>query len=330
MGSLKNLVKSEGMTICSVIHQPRKQIFDNFDSLLLLGVGGNMVYHGPVGRAKSYFESLANPYFLPGGESLADWLIDVSSGRLLPSESSNSLNEQEDGPEEPEGDIRRDSSSVVSSRGPSTAKFDEALENDKERRQGLYDCWKNHFDKLSRKKRAKYDPPKPYPLPLSVDKPPFFRQLWIQIGRNFLIMWRNRTSKLIDTTMIVGAVVLISWLEGVSTVTTSAAPNLSFDQLVEGDPFEIPKTFPSLFRYALGGTSSAVEFSLKIGVITSVLLGLTAAKALTSKRLEFFRESGSGWSKSSQYHLAALSFMVCQYGLTNCFIAQTLMHISLP
>jgi ABC-type multidrug transport system ATPase subunit len=80
MMSLKQMVEIQGVTICSVIHQPRKFIFDLFDSLLLLGVGGRMVYHGPVDASLNYFTSLG--YKLPPGESLADWLIDISSGRI--------------------------------------------------------------------------------------------------------------------------------------------------------------------------------------------------------------------------------------------------------
>ena len=38
-----------------------------------------MVYHGPTSGAKDYFYSL--DYVLPPGESVADWLIDISSGR---------------------------------------------------------------------------------------------------------------------------------------------------------------------------------------------------------------------------------------------------------
>lgn len=68
MQSLKNLVLKEGMTILSVIHQPRKEIFYLFDSLLLLGVGGNLVYHGPVDQAKDYFGSLDKPYAIALGE----------------------------------------------------------------------------------------------------------------------------------------------------------------------------------------------------------------------------------------------------------------------
>ena len=59
MSSLNNLVKSQGMTVCSVIHQPRQQIFEQFDSLILLGVGGKMVYHGEVSSCRNYFENVA-------------------------------------------------------------------------------------------------------------------------------------------------------------------------------------------------------------------------------------------------------------------------------
>ena len=77
---MKHLVNVQGVTIVSVIHQPRKFIFDLFDLWILLGVGGRMVYHGPTSLAYNYFHSL--DYVLPTGESVSDWLIDISSGRL--------------------------------------------------------------------------------------------------------------------------------------------------------------------------------------------------------------------------------------------------------
>lgn len=90
MQSLKRLVQNQGMTICSVIHQPRKTIFELFDSLILLGVGGNLVYHGATSTALDYFTNMH--YELPEGESLADWLIDISSGEL--SQSKPTMNRQ--------------------------------------------------------------------------------------------------------------------------------------------------------------------------------------------------------------------------------------------
>jgi ABC-type multidrug transport system ATPase subunit len=86
MKNLSNIVRNKGMTVCSVIHQPRKQIFEVFDSLILLGVGGKMVFHGKTSYAKEYFESLG--YVMEGGEALADWMIDISSGELSPAKTS--------------------------------------------------------------------------------------------------------------------------------------------------------------------------------------------------------------------------------------------------
>ena len=82
MKSLKHLVEKDGVTVVSVIHQPRKFIYDLFDSVILLGLGGKTVYHGPRDVAVQYFNSLH--YKLPEGESVADWLIDISSGRVEP------------------------------------------------------------------------------------------------------------------------------------------------------------------------------------------------------------------------------------------------------
>lgn len=93
MKSLKQLAEKDGVTVVSVIHQPRKFIFDLFDSLILLGVGGRMVYHGRTKDAESYFSRLN--YFLPSGESMADWLIDISSGRLEP-DGNVALNKKEE------------------------------------------------------------------------------------------------------------------------------------------------------------------------------------------------------------------------------------------
>jgi hypothetical protein len=40
---------------------------------------------------------------------------------------------------------------------------------------------------------------------------------------------------------------------------------------------------------------------LKVGIIISVLLGLTAMRILTKKRLQFFREAGSGYNLNAYF-----------------------------
>jgi len=82
MNSVRSLVDKHGLSACSVIHQPRKSIFDLFDSLILLGAGGKMVYHGAISEVEEYFTGLN--YVSQPGESLADWLIDISTGHLSP------------------------------------------------------------------------------------------------------------------------------------------------------------------------------------------------------------------------------------------------------
>ena len=51
-----------------------------------------MIYHGPTAGAKPYFNTLR--YTLPIGESVADWLIDISSGRLEPDSPSPLMKEK--------------------------------------------------------------------------------------------------------------------------------------------------------------------------------------------------------------------------------------------
>ena len=57
LGALRALSRL-GVTVVTVIHQPRYSIFTMFDSVLLLGLGGRTVFCGPAAAAQPYFESL--------------------------------------------------------------------------------------------------------------------------------------------------------------------------------------------------------------------------------------------------------------------------------
>jgi ABC-type multidrug transport system ATPase subunit len=74
------LIAQSGITVITVIHQPRKEIFDMFSHLLLLGQGGRTVYLGPVPEAVSYFEALG--FKCPDRVNHADFLIDVTAGNI--------------------------------------------------------------------------------------------------------------------------------------------------------------------------------------------------------------------------------------------------------
>jgi ABC-2 type transporter len=51
-----------------------------------------LVYHGSTAEAEEYFSK--HNYVLPKGESIADWLIDISSGRLGPSKEESDKKRQ--------------------------------------------------------------------------------------------------------------------------------------------------------------------------------------------------------------------------------------------
>ena len=56
------------------------------------------------------------------------------------------------------------------------------------------------------------------------------------------------------------------------------------------------------------------RYAMKMGVVLSVLIGLTATKILTSKRIEFFREAGSGYNINA-YFLAVNIMSTIEQGL---------------
>ncbi|EFC48354.1 predicted protein, partial [Naegleria gruberi] len=48
-------IASSGITVVAVLHQPRFEIFEMFDDVVLLGNGGRIVYMGPSKDALNYF-----------------------------------------------------------------------------------------------------------------------------------------------------------------------------------------------------------------------------------------------------------------------------------
>jgi hypothetical protein len=58
----------------------RYSIFEMFDNVLLLGVGGQVVFQGKPKLVVPYFQDLG--FSLPFGENPADWMLDISSGTL--------------------------------------------------------------------------------------------------------------------------------------------------------------------------------------------------------------------------------------------------------
>jgi ABC-type multidrug transport system ATPase subunit/ABC-type multidrug transport system permease subunit len=78
MRGLKRIAMT-GRAICATIHQPSIAIFNSFDSLLLLKRGGEVVFHGELGRESSnlieYFQGFAATPLIQPGENPATWML---------------------------------------------------------------------------------------------------------------------------------------------------------------------------------------------------------------------------------------------------------------
>lgn len=80
MKTLKALSRL-GMTIVTIIHQPRQEIFESLDSLVLLGAG-RMIYLGPQLGVKPHFEGLGFKFPEHGNPSDVMGDIIAGEGRL--------------------------------------------------------------------------------------------------------------------------------------------------------------------------------------------------------------------------------------------------------
>lgn len=294
MSSLKHLVDVQNVTVVSVIHQPRKFIFDLFDGLILLGVGGNLVYHGPTSDAKQYFNKLG--YILPEGESVADWLIDISSGTLEPDNKPD--DDVDNGDDDDDDDVG--AAGLLGSRVGPGGKQQQAAEVAKTRREWLYQEWREHFDKMEPEtKKERYLPPEQTELPSPTVKAKFFEQFVVQLKRAVIVANRNRYSKFIDTCITMVALIIISFLDGTTNPTRDLSPDLDFAEATRPNEDNAERFLSQLFRYAV---VDQWLFPLEVGVIVAILIGLQALKITTTKRVEFFREAAT--TDISAYFLA--------------------------
>ena len=89
MNVLKTITQTESTTIICSIHQPRQAIFENFDDLVLMGRGGQMLYAGCARNASNHFRTLG--YTCPPGVNFADFLLDLSTSGKESNSICNSL-----------------------------------------------------------------------------------------------------------------------------------------------------------------------------------------------------------------------------------------------
>lgn len=84
-----------GLTVVAVIHQPRLEIFNTFDDLLLLAPGGVTAYIGPRAGVIPYFQELG--YTFSAGNNPADQLLDFVAGTNFAAVSATLATQGSDG-----------------------------------------------------------------------------------------------------------------------------------------------------------------------------------------------------------------------------------------
>lgn len=84
-------ITSLGLTIVAAIHQPRIEIFEKFDDVLIIAPGGRTAYLGPTADAQQYFENLG--YEFPISTNPADVLMDIISGKGINSRRNYTVDE---------------------------------------------------------------------------------------------------------------------------------------------------------------------------------------------------------------------------------------------
>ena len=76
--SILKAVSRLGITVVTIIHQPRHEIFEALDSILLLGAG-RMIYSGKEAESQAYFEDCG--FNFPESHNPADTIMDIIAGQ---------------------------------------------------------------------------------------------------------------------------------------------------------------------------------------------------------------------------------------------------------
>ncbi|GJP35639.1 hypothetical protein CLOM_g20158, partial [Closterium sp. NIES-68] len=82
MRTVRNTVNT-GRTVLCTIHQPSIDIFEAFDELLLMTLGGQVTYFGPLGvhsqQLIDYFQAVPSVPRIPAGYNPATWMLDITT-----------------------------------------------------------------------------------------------------------------------------------------------------------------------------------------------------------------------------------------------------------
>ncbi len=151
--------------------------------------------------------------------------------------------------------------------------------------------------------------PEEAPLPSRMNRPGFVSQTWYQFTRSATLFNRNISSELQDACLIIGGTLAIVLLDGTLSLVAGYDPIISHEYAVltgvgtsdEANSLFETVALPGLFAHTRRGHVVAMNFVAKASTVICVLTALSSIKALTQKRVEFFREAGSGCDINAYY-----------------------------
>jgi len=91
--STLHFLASKGVNVSTTIHQPRQEILNLMDNLLLLAPGGRVAYFGPIIDLHEHFSRLH--YTCPTGTNIADFVMDTLCG-FVPEDNTKEVRDVKD------------------------------------------------------------------------------------------------------------------------------------------------------------------------------------------------------------------------------------------
>ncbi len=183
MTILKNLANNERISVISSLHQSGEGIFSLLDDLILLSQG-TVIFNGEAKSAIGYFHKQGYDDIRSSSLNPADILIDICAGN-----KKDNVSMRRKMPSCPiqHNDLSHNTTSMKGSRS------------------------KNRSNPtLFRKNISSY-----YLLRV---RPSVATQCYYQVQRSLLLLRRNVTGKIVDTSIIILGSSLVSWLEGLATI----------------------------------------------------------------------------------------------------------------
>ncbi|KEF51934.1 uncharacterized protein A1O9_11924 [Exophiala aquamarina CBS 119918] len=273
MGLLRSISRL-GVTTIAIIHQPRQEVFESIDNLLLLG-NGQQIYAGETKEVTTYFNKLH--FSFPQNRNPADVLMDIATGSGQ--QYSEDLSWREDSVQR----LLDSWQSHSSAASVEDEKGDMVKNNDASKpRAGV---------RVVASTLAQQDS-----LKHSINKrgAPFFSQVWFCFDRAMLQQLRNTGSFFFE----VGVGALAGAVIGLSAFSAN------------GQLFKGIYHFPFTALSSAVDYQSAIQIGLLGGLAIGLAASAAGVKVFGDEKQIYWREAAAGHNRYAYYIGKVLSTLI--------------------